>query len=83
MALTDDQRHENAILRISVYNNLDQHFGNSFMNPFMLSELLGYKDFSTMRNNFTSRDIRLCRALAGPYGYTIYRMLLAQNQAPK
>jgi len=66
---------------MSVYANLDQHFSNGFMNPSKLSELLGYnKDFNTMRDNFTARDARLCRALAGPYGYTIYRMLLTRRQ---
>jgi len=84
MTLTIEQRNKYAMLRMSVYANLDRYFSNGFLSPVILAELLGYnKDFNTMRDNFTARDVRLCQALAGPYGYTIYRMLLAQNQPPK
>ncbi len=83
--MDQNQRYENAVLRIRVYANLDRYLGKNVMNPASLAELLGYKDkkLSTMKEKFSPHDIRLCQTLAGPYGYTIYRMLLAQNQPPK
>ena len=81
MVLIVTQRSENAELRCLVYLNLAK-YGLEF-NPVELTALLGYKDFTDMKINFSSKDIERCRALAGPYGYTIYRMLLAQNQPLK
>lgn len=83
MKLTQDQRHENAVLRIKVYENLDQYLGQGNANPATLCDLLGYKNLADMKANFTKKDINICQALAGPYGLTIYRMLLIQKSPPK
>jgi len=81
MKLTQDQRDENAELRIRVYSNLDPYLGQGNMNPVTLCELLGYKNLADMKTNFTFRDIEICRALSGPHGLTIYKMLLIRDKA--
>lgn len=69
-----EQRDKNAALRISVYANLDDHY-----NPNDLAHLLGYKNLFEMRDNFNSKDISICQALAGPHGQTIYKILQIQK----
>lgn len=81
MTLTREQREKNAVLRMMVYANLDKYLGEGEMNPISLSILLGYndKEWDTMKDNFSDRDVELCRALAGPHGYTVYKMLLIRK----
>jgi len=47
---------------------------------FILAELLGAEDTDSFKDNPTEREQNLMKALAGPHGYTIYKMLLANNK---
>ena len=45
-----------------------------------LAELLGAEDIKQFADNPTERQRNLMKALVGPHGYTIYKMLLANNK---
>jgi len=62
---------------MKVYYNL-KVLGIS-IKPLELARLLGYETYDEMKNRFSSQDADICRALAGPHGYTIYKMILAKN----
>ena len=78
MIHNDEQRTYNSNLRCAVYLK----FPDEIPSVDALVKLLGYKDFTDMQRNFTSEDINICRALAGPHGYTIYKMILAKRSLP-
>jgi len=81
--LTTKQRDEYASLRIEVYVKIDSYLGVGKFYPFSLAWLLEYKNYKGMKDNFNDKDASICRALSGPHGYTIYKMLLAKRSPPQ
>jgi len=49
--------------------------------PDSLADLLGYPDVETMCVLFNARDREVCKALAGPHGYALYKATLARREA--
>lgn len=45
-----------------------------------MAKILGYEE-NKLVESFTDSDARVCEALLGPNGYTIYKMLLARLNA--
>lgn len=72
-----EQRISNSSLRCRVYETFDKT--DTVIGTTELAALLGYKDFFEMKHNFTQNDADICRALVGPYGWTIYQILLIKN----
>jgi len=72
-----EQRNNFALLRMKVYHNLEV-LGIS-IKPLELARLLGHESYDEMKYRFSQQDVAICRALAGPHGFTIYKMLLARK----
>jgi hypothetical protein len=67
-----EQRSYNAKLRGEVLDALQ-------LDIIGLTDLLGYETLLHMQENFTQDSVDICRALAGPYGFTIYKMILIRK----
>lgn len=81
MRLTGKQRTENAWLRMEVYKKLQEFNKEDDGAQSELMSILGYESLIEMQDNFTDKDIGICRALSGPHGLTIYKMLLIRDEA--
>jgi hypothetical protein len=60
---------------MSIYGN------NSMISMSSFAKLLGYVSIGSMLDHFNDKDRQLCRQLAGPYGKTLHKMLLARQGA--
>ena len=66
--------------RLAAYNRLHGTVGGTVgLTADHLGELLGYKSYEDLAFNQTEDDNRVLEALAGPHGYTIYKMLLIKR----
>ena len=79
MKLTEKQRTDNAWLRMEVYTKLQEFNKEDDRALLELISILGYENLVEMQDNFTDKDANICRALSGPYGLTIYKMLLIRK----
>jgi len=74
MALSD-----NANLRVECFGVLRTITGRDGPKRFLLAKLMGKTSWISVLRDFTEEDQQTCRALLGPHGKTIYKMLLIQH----
>jgi len=66
-------------LRVECFNVLRTITGRDGPKRFLLAKLLGKRTWVSAMQEFTEEDQQTCRALLGPHGKTIYKMLLIQR----
>lgn len=62
-----------------VYDKFDGDKRLPRMEVEALAALLGYRSVSDLKQNQTEEDNHTMTLLAGPNGYTVYKMLLARK----
>lgn len=70
------------LLRAKVYDNFNKWeiFGGSHSyTAYCYKHLCWLLDEGDLQNQMTDRQSSICRKLAGPYGYTVYKALLTRR----
>ena len=68
-----------AALRSRCFTALRIITGREGPKRFLLAKLMGKTSWISVLRDFTEEDQQTCRALLGPHGKTIYKMLLIQH----
>ncbi len=67
--------------RVDAYAKLAEWHGDQFERSYdYLAKLCNHPNPAAFSETMRDEDIRLCKLLAGPHGYTVYKMLLARRK---
>ena len=69
----------NMQLRLTTYKLLRKWTTLQTEQTCYLAALLGYRDDNEMWAKWCEKDTELCKKLAGPHGYAIYKMMQARK----
>lgn len=66
-------------IRIDAFGALRRITGRTGAKRFLLAKLLGHADWVDSIKHFNAEDAEVCKALCGPHGHTVFRLLLLKQ----